>query len=77
MCVCKEMKRVVRLEEYLKHVNGTISELIFEFHSGTCGLLRSWVSMLMGWERVLTVHCMISRDKNFSLSKASSYFGSL
>ena len=38
--VCKELKRVVGLEEYSKYVNGPPSRLIFKFRSGAHGLFE-------------------------------------
>ena len=40
MCVCKELKRGVGFEEYLKYVKGPSSRLLFKFRSGIHGLFE-------------------------------------
>ena len=46
--VYKELKRGVRFEEYLKHVNGPSSMLLFKFRSGTHGRFEEWGRHAMG-----------------------------
>ena len=43
-----ETKQRIPWRSFKKYVNGSISRLMFEFCSGTDGLLRSWVGMLIG-----------------------------
>ena len=45
-CVYRELKRVVRLESFQNtvYVNGTLSRLIFVFHSGSRGVAESYIA---------------------------------
>ena len=40
LCVYKELKHGVGFEDYLKHVKGPSSRLLFKFCSGTHGLFE-------------------------------------
>ena len=81
--VYKELKCGFGFEEYLQHVKGPSSSLLFGFVQVPMDFLRSWVGMLkgLGLRNVLivglmksllsmfflSVHCMIPRDKIFGL----------
>ena len=42
LCVYKELKQVVGVEEYLEYVKGPPSRLFFKFCSGTHGFFEEW-----------------------------------